>query len=487
MDFAPAEATGCLPVKSAWSGEMCVGIGLELAGIDLGDARLNRRSVRVLETLAAQPQASINAACQGWDETIAAYRLFDHAEVSPEKILAPHQDATRKRIREQPTVLIVQDTTELDFTAHPPRDARCLDKSYRFGCYDHTSLAVTPEQVCLGVVGQELFDRSAESLGKTDERASWPIEEKESFRWLKGYRLACEIAGDCPNTRIVSVADCEADIYDIFVEGQRQEHAADFLIRAKEDRATPERNEAAGPAVYHKVRDAVQASPVRIRRTIALSQTPKRAAREAQLEIRALPVMVKPPHTRSRLPQVTYNVVLAQEVGGPGDGTDVSWLLITTLPIDTNERILTVLEYYLARWTIEVYFRVLKTGCMVEQIQLETMHRMKNCLAFYKIIAWRVLHLTYLNRECPEMPCDVVFSDGEWQAVWQVVNKEAPPKTPPRLGDFIKLVAHLGGYNNRPKEPPPGPQVLWMGLRRMIDFAIAWAAFRQAHHEVVYK
>lgn len=466
---------------------MCAGIGAELLGIDLGDARLNRRSVRVLETLAAQPQASINAACQGWSETMAAYRLFDHAEVSPEKILAPHQRAARERIREQPTVLIVQDTTELDFTAHPPRDARCLDKSYRFGCYDHTSLAVTPQQICLGVVGQEQFDRSAESLGKTDERAALPIEQKESYRWLKGYRLACEIARNCPHTRIVSVADCEADIYDIFVEGQRQEHAADFLIRAKEDRATPERDEAAGPAVYRKVRDEVQASPVRIRRAIALGQTPKRAAREAQLEIRALPVTVKPPHARRHLPQVTYNVVLAEEVCGPGDGTDVSWLLITTLPIDTDERILAVLEHYLARWTIEVYFRVLKTGCTVEQIQLETMHRMKNCLAFYKIIAWRVLYLTYLNRECPDLCCNVVFNDDEWQSVWQVVNKQPPPKTPPRLAEFIKLLAKLGGYNNRPKEPPPGPQVLWMGLRRMIDFAIAWTAFQQVQRKVVYK
>jgi hypothetical protein len=466
---------------------MSAGIGAELVGIDLGDERLNRRSVKVLKALAAQSQASINAACQGWAETMAAYRLFDHAEVSPEKILAPHQAATRKRIREQPTVLIVQDTTEFDFTAHPPRDARCLDKSYRFGFYDHTSLAVTPEQICLGVVGQEQFDRSAESLGKTDERASLPIEEKESYRWLKGYRLACEIARDCPSTQIVSVADREADIYDIVVEAEQQEHAADFLIRAKEDRATPERDEAAGPAVYRKVRDEVQASPVRIRRTIALAQTPKRKAREAQLEIRALQVTVKPPHARSYLPQVTYNVVLAEEVGGPGDGTDVCWLLITTLPIDADEQILTVLEYYLARWIIEVYFRVLKTGCTVEQIQLETMHRLTNCVAFYKIIAWRVLHLTYLNRECPDMPCDAVFADSEWRPVWQIVKKQPPPKTPPRLGEFIKLVAALGGYNNRAKEPPPGPQVLWTGLRRMLDFTIAWTACQQQQSKVVYK
>jgi hypothetical protein len=471
---------------------MCAGIGTELAGIELGDVRLNRRSVQVLETLAAagerqRAQASINAACPGWADTLAAYRLFDHAEVSPEQILAPHSDATRERIRQQSVVLIVQDTTELDFTAHPPRDARCLDNAERFGCYDHTSLAITPERICLGVVGQELFDRSPESLGKTRERTSWPIEQKESYRWLKGYRLACQIARDCPTTQVVSVADSEADLYDIFVEGHEQNHPAHFLIRAKEDRATPERDRAAGPRVYKKVRDEVQASPLRLRRTIELSQTPRREARQAHLEIRALRVTVKPPRPRPQLPQVVYNVVLVEEVNGPGDETDVSWLLITTLPIDTDDQVLTVVDHYLARWTIEVYFKVLKTGCQVEEIRLETTHRLRNCLAFYKIIAWRVLYLTYLNRECPDLPCDAVFNAIEWQPVWQIVKKQPPPKQTPRLGAFMKLLAELGGYNNRPKEAPPGPQVIWTGLRRMLDFAIAWQACQQTQPGLVYK
>ena len=130
---------------------------------------------------------------------------------------------------------------------------------------------------------------------------------------------------------------------------------------------------------------------------------------------------------------------------------------------------------------------MLKTGCKVEEIQLETTHRLRNCLAFYKIIAWRVLYLTYLNRECPDLPCDVVFDAGEWQPVWQIVKKEPPPKKVPRLGDFMKLLAELGGDNNRAKEAPPGPQVIWTGLRRMLDFAIAWQACQQHQKKVMYK
>ena len=457
---------------------MCEGIADELRGIDLGDKRLNKRSTAIIESLAANPEASINAACEGWSDTLAAYRFFNNGAVSPDQILKPHCEATQRRMREQPVVLITQDTTELDYTKHPPRDARCLNEESRFGLFLHAHLAVTPDKLCLGVVGTEYFDRAPETLGQAEERRTWPIEEKESFRWLKGYRLACRLATECPETRIVSIADCEADIYDIFVDAQQPEGVrADYIIRAQENRSTLERDLEAGPRVYCKVRDEVANSKLLTTRTIELNQTPKRAARSATLEIRAITVQVKPPHARAYLPPVTHNVVLVTEVGGPGDGTDVSWLLLTTLPIETVEDVLRIIDYYVARWAVEVYFRTLKTGCRVEEIQLETTHRLKNCLAFYQIIAWRVLHLTYLNRTSPKLPCTAVFTSSEWKSVWRVVTKQPLPKKLPLLSEIMKLLTQLGGYNNRATENPAGPQPIWIGVRRMTDFATAWMAF----------
>jgi hypothetical protein len=329
---------------------MCEGIADELLGIDLGDKRLNKRSIQVIEALAANPEASINASCGGWSDTLAAYRFFDNEAVTPEQIMLPHAEATQRRMREHPVVLIVQDTTELDYTPHPPKDARCLNREERFGLYEHVHLAVTPDKLCLGVVGSESFDRAPESLGKAKDRATLPIEEKESFRWLKGYRLACRLAAECPATQIVSVADREADIYDIFVDAQQQigPHA-EYLIRAKEDRSTPQRDLTSAPVVYHKVRDEVSCSKLRTTKTIELSQTPKRAARQAYLEIRAISVQVKPPHARGHLPLVTHNVVLVEEIGGPGDDTDLCWLLITTLPIETIDDVQRIIDYYTLR------------------------------------------------------------------------------------------------------------------------------------------
>ena len=180
-------------------------------------------------------------------------------------------------------------------------------------------------------------------------------------------------------------------------------------------------------------------------------------------------------------------MVLVEEVGGPGDGADVSWLLVTTLPIETVDDVWRIIDYYVGRWVVEIYFRTLKTGCLVEEIRLETNQRLKNCLAFYHIIAWRVLYLTYLNRTSPTLPCTAVFDDAEWKSVWRVVHQTPLPKTPPVLSEFLKLLTRLGGYNNRAKEAPAGPQPLWIGLRRMLDFASAWLAFGPDAAKVVYK
>jgi len=471
----------------------------ELAGIDLGDKRLNQRSQKILKALHVDPQASVNASFDKWSDTLAAYRFFGNDDVTPEEILKPHYDATMARINEHAVVLVVQDTTELDFTKHPPKDAGCLNKANRFGLYDHTHLAVTPDGMPLGVLGMKLFDRTPESLGRHRERRSLPIEQKESYRWLEGYRMAATVSQRCPQTQVVNVADRDADMYDIFLESQgsadassedqiqdETEPTVDFVIRAKEDRSSTERIPPAEHgtryAVYRKVRDQVRASPLRAQETIMLSRTPKRAARQAVVEIRAKSVNVKYPKNRPVLadgsrPSVTCNLVHVVEVGGPGDGTDIEWWLLTSLPVESLEDIQRVIAYYKARWTIEVYFRVLKTGCRVEEIQLETTARVKVCLAFYKIIAWRVLSLTHLNRECPSLPCTAVFTHDEWQPVWRVTTQQELPDSVPTLFEFIRLLASLGGYNNRPNEPPPGPQPIWVGLRRTCDFAQAWQSF----------
>jgi len=94
----------------------------------------------------------------------------------------------------------------------------------------------------------------------------------------------------------------------------------------------------------------------------------------------------------------------------------------------------------------------------------------------YKIVAWRVMSATMLGRECPDLGCDVMFSEREWNPVWKIVTKTKLPQRPPKLGEFMLLIGRLGGHNNRKGDRAPGPQAIWNGMRRMMDFALAWEA-----------
>jgi hypothetical protein len=454
----------------------------ELHGIDLGDERLNGRCGQVLERLAADPQASINAACKGWKETHAAYEFFKNQKVDEHKVLQPHRRATVERMKAHPVVLVAQDTTELEYTrkCRTVKGAGPLNDESRRGFLDHVHVALTPQRLCLGVVGADLWARDDETFRQAKDRKYEPIEEKESFRWLEGYRLACDLAEELPQTQIVSIADREADIYECFLESQQSgpPRRAEWIIRAKENRSLPERNPEAGPSCYCKLFDAIAAARIQGKRTLHIPKTAKRKARKASVTIRAQRIRLRAPYRPDvRLPDVEVNVVLVREENPPSGEEAIEWLLLTSLPIDNFKQALRVIDYYACRWQIEVFFRVFKTGCKVEEIQLETAERLRPCLALYTIVAWRVLYVTMLGRECPNLPCDILFTDEEWKSAWTICTDEPLPEQAPPLKEFLPMIAELGGYNGRKHDLPPGPKALWIAIRRMGDFALAWQSF----------
>jgi Transposase DNA-binding/Transposase Tn5 dimerisation domain len=457
----------------------------ELQTLHLGDRRLQRRARLLLQRLYADPQASLNAACQGWAETQAAYRFFDNPKVRPHRLLQPHHDATLRRIDQHPVVLVVQDTTELDYSAHPATGTGPLSSEQQRGFLDHTHLALTPEGLCLGVLAADLWARSDQGFGNAKQRQYDPLETKETYRWLQGYRLACRTAAQVPHTQIISVADCEGDLYEVFVEAQQAQAPAraDYVIRLGKNRSLTEPDPEAGADAYRKVRQEMASAPVVATRSLALPRTPKRAPRTATLEIRAQAVTLKAPYRKERpLPDLTVHVVWVREIHTPAGVEPIEWLLVTSLPIDTAAAVLQVVDYYTGRWPVEVYFRVYKSGCRVEEVQLETAERLLPCLMLYKIVAWRVLYVMALGRELPELPCDVVFAAQEWKPVWCVTQQAALPEQAPRLGEFVGLLGRLGGHNGRRGEGPPGAEALWRGVRRMTDLALAWQTFGPETH-----
>lgn len=440
----------------------------EMMTANFGDERLNRRLAMVLGRLSDRPQGSVPSAFQNWAETLAAYRFFNNQKVTSERVLEPHRDATLERAKEFPVVLCVQDTTELDYTGKQIEGLGPLNYEGNLGLYIHPTLAVTPERLCLGLLDQWSWVRDPEDLGGKDRqhRLKRSVEEKESFRWVEGYRRVCDWQSTLPQTRLVYVADRDSDLFELFDEGQSGE--ADWLIRGNQDRAL-----VGGGHLEQTLREAEVLGTLEF----DLPAGPQRAQRHVVQTLRAVRLQLRPPYRPDKkLAAVEITAILACEEAPPEGVEPIEWVLLTNLPVTNAEEAREKVQWYLCRWQIEVYFRILKSGCRVEQLQLQERDRLEIALALYMIVAWRVLYLSMLGRTVPELSCEIVLAPEEWKAVYLVTQRKKPPLRPPSLGEIIVLIARLGGFLARKGDGPPGPKALWIGLQRTRDFVLALQA-----------
>lgn len=470
----------------------------EMETVDLNDKRLDKRLMEVLSQLAANPTLSIPAACGGRAEMVAAYRFCDNAKASFEAVLRPHAETTARRMAAQPVVILVQDTTEIDLTRPQQQVAGAgpLDGGPRRGVLLHVLGAFTPDGTPLGTLQARVWTRGEEPVNaglSRAARAAIPIEQKESHRWVEMLQRAREQSQRCPATQCICVADSESDIYEVLVEGMREPRTCDWIVRACENRALLGENGDAPEEKY--LWEYLLEQPALLEATIQVRERePKvgcetsrrrqpRESRKAEVVVRAGRVLLRAPRRPDRkLPSVAVNAVLVSEVNPPPGEEPVQWLLLTSLPIDSVEEVKRVIQSYCVRWMIEIFFRVLKSGCRVERRQFKELDRLLTCLAIYLIVAWRTLYVCRLGRSCPEISCEAVFEPAEWKSVWKVVRRQDPPAEPPRLGEFVRMVAQLGGYVNHKGAGPPGPQTIWIGLQRMHDFATGWLLFGPGAH-----
>lgn len=467
----------------------------EMKTADLKDKRLDQRLRRVLSQLAALPTASIPAACGGHAEMTAAYRFFNNEKVGFDAVLQPHIECTRARIAAQPVALLVPDTTEVDVTRpeQQVQDVGSLAGSTRRGVLLHVMHGFTADGTPLGTLQAIPWTRDDDAPRNATKtrakRAAEPIEEKESFRWLLSMQQARAEATRCPGTHVVCVADSEADILDVIAEGMEEPCTADWIVRSCQNRALVDDLWEDRISLDY-LREEVLSRPVLDRRTITVrgrrakvacedrGRRQPRVSREAVVEVRATRVTLRAPErSAGQLPDVTVNAVLVTEVNPPPGDTPVEWILLTSLPIDTVDQVRLVVQYYTVRWMVEVFYRTLKSGCRVEKRRFEHIDRLLPCLAVYLIVAWRVLYVCRLGRDCPDISCEAVFEPSEWQSVYQVVRQQPPPKTAPKLQEMVRLVAQLGGYVNRKRDDEPGPQTVWLGLQRLHDMALCWVTF----------
>jgi hypothetical protein len=438
----------------------------ELREAQLGDERLNLRLARIVATLAEHPDCSLPQAMGEWADLKAAYRFFDNPRCQPEQILAAHRQATLRRIQGRDLILVADDTTQFDFSTHHavqgmgPTGAKGLQ-----GFFMHSGLGMTADGIPLGLLGCYSWHRPE---GDTTARHSGP-QSKESQRWPD--MLQASTAGIPASTRVLTIADREADFFEFLLTAVLQQQLV--LVRANHDRAVLHEQ-------AHLWQTVAAAPPLGPNLPVRIPRADDHPARTAQFVLRAIPVSIPPPAYRSaeHLPAIRVSAILAQEVEPPPDSEPVSWMLLSTLSVATYQQAAQCLIWYTYRWRIERFHYTLKSGCGIEKLQLETAFRIRTALAVYCLVAWRLLYLTYAAREQPEQPCSLFLTQSEWQALYARINRTLIlPEQPPDVRTAVRWIAKLGGFLGRKGDGEPGVKVLWRGLRLLQVIVEDWLLF----------
>lgn len=454
--------------------------GQEFGNCQLGDERLVNRLVKIASVKATQPQGSYAQANGGQRHDLKGYYRFlnnERPEITEESMLQSHRGQTIRRMKNEQVALIVQDTTDLNLSTRSHCEGLGQIGTNQTGAKSrglrlHSSLALGQEGLPLGLI--QLHGYAPESAeGKDPGR---PTQEKESYRWLEGFAEAMKIAELLPDTQIINVADREADMFELFDFRRRQSgRKAELLIRAKSDRCLEEtERKLFAELTATPLAGTVSITVPRQREHLSKPSTPGRPGlplRQAQVEIRFKQVTLSAPNTAQtrNLNPITLWAIYLLEKDPPVGATQLEWMLLTTIQVTSVKQALKCIGWYCRRWRIEEWHRVLKSGCNILDHQNQTAEALLRAIAIDAVIAWRIMLLSLLGREVPELPCDILFDRYECRVLELLSKKKTESKL--SLGEAITLIARLGGYLNRKCDGPPGFETLWKGYTRFSGMA----------------
>jgi hypothetical protein len=452
----------------------------ELAGCTFADARLARRLRVLIEHMSGAIGASLPLACQDWAGTKAAYRFFGNDRVDEGQILAGHFAATRERfIATEGTILVVQDTTE--FTYQRER-ARAIGVTYRVnsgrdkagrvrshtvcGLLMHSALAITPEGLPLGLAAAKVWSRQkfkgVAALKRRVNLTRLSIECKESVRWLESMRHATDLLGT--PARCVHIGDRESDIYELFCVAR--ELGTHFLVRSCNDRLAGDGG--------HTIADEMDETRVRGVHRVEVCDG-KGRIETAPVELGYRRIHVLPPiGKQKRYPALDLTVIHARERGTPVGRPGIDWRLITDLPVGSRAAVVEKLHWYSQRWKIELFHKILKSGCHAEDARLRTAERLVRLIAVFCILAWRVFWMTMMHRIAPNAGAALALTHTELVILDRLVPEKRGAPASRKLSSYLTKVARLGGYLARSRDPPPGNMVMWRGLSRLTDIELGF-------------
>ncbi len=441
----------------------------EFAAATLPDKRHSKRLQVMATAFAQQPTASIPQACGSLAEVKAAYRFAENDAIIPAAIREPHHKATLQRIKSHPIILAVQDTTSLNYSTH-----RCTEglgpichSRKSIGLLLHSTLTITPAGQPLGFLHNAV--RARDPHARVSSREGRKLPNKESYKWIESLTACQAVATLCPDTLLVNITDREGDLYELFVQALSvpKESKVELLVRARHDRKLAE-----GPATLWQ---EVARQPVAATLKVRVGRHGDQPSRLASLHIRFCAVQLKAPKRKASEPSLQLWAIEAREVRPPKGITPILWRLLTTLPVFSAAEAIERVKWYAQRWQIEVIHKVLKSGCNIEQRQMQTAQRLERVLSIDLIVAWRILALCKAARELPDDPISNWLPAAQWQTLWCYVHQRTRvPQRPPTVRQAVRWIAQLGGFLGRKSDGEPGTTTLWRGLQQLEAMTKMW-------------
>lgn len=447
----------------------------ELEGAYFQDVRLGKRLRKLLGLMSNGLGQTIPLACQDWANTKAAYRFFSNDRITEEEILSGHFSSTQRRagaVKEP--LLVLHDTTEFSYYTDNT-DIGLLTRvpfpakhPHRFrGFLMHSSLILTTDGLPLGLAAIKFWTRKSfkgtDALKRKINPTRIPIEEKESFRWLENLRQSTALLNN--PSQCVHIGDRESDIFELFALA----HAlgTNFLVRTCVDRLAGdgEKTVAALMAKAH----VKGIHEIEVRRADGTSEKIKLSINYEQMHVRP------PEGKKDSYPELDVTIIHAVETSKPKGRKPIVWKLITNLPVDSLNKALHKIEWYALRWKIEVFHKILKSGCRAEDSKLRSTERLTRLVAVFCILSWRVFWMTMIQRVGPSEPAQVVFTPLEMELLEKLVGHSgAKYDGEVKLGECLAKVARLGGYLARASDPPPGNMIMWRGISRLTDIHLGY-------------
>lgn len=462
------------------------------AGSQLPDERLNRRLVQYAAAQAVEPAAATCAACKG--DVAAregAYRFLENSRVTAESIEQGPFARTAELCRGRRVVLVIQDTTSVSVRYRPLAD-EIRSEGSPTGFVVHNTLAVDGiNGEIIGLIDQQRWIREPKDAQAEAERRS-AATGSESDKWELARQRAANRLADAAPTRLITVADREADIYD-FLRAHADNHQG-CVIRAKHDRVIELDGAPAGRFI-----DQLESAPIVGHRAVvvqqrggqgcSVGQKPRdpRKQHTVEVEVRVIQNMqVAPP---SKRPNGTGEVLIINAVlvrgaePQPDTGTEpLQWILLTTEPVETWEQIEQVIQWYQQRWTVEEFHKCWKTGCRLEYRPFQDPGTIERIMVILAAIAVRMMQLHRLANSGEEAACDSTLNVDEWQCLWRFAEpKKDIPTEPPSAQWAFNAIAKLGGWYDTKRTGRVGWKTIWRGWEKLHERVEGWRAARQVN------